>query len=67
MTTRALLDKLRLSDLNPGASSGGGTRETAEWITGSGDQLVSHNPTTGEPIAAAPKKKKKKGPFSLMK
>jgi len=47
MTTRSLLDKLRLSDLNAGASSG----ET-EWLAASGDRLVSHNPATGEPIAS---------------
>ena len=52
MTTRSLLDKLRLSDLNPGASSGGVTRGEPEWLAGSGDRLVSHNPATGEPIAA---------------
>jgi aldehyde dehydrogenase (NAD+) len=52
MTTRSLLDKLRLSDLNPGASSGRGAAGEMEWLAGSGERLVSHNPATGEPIAA---------------
>jgi len=52
MTTRSLLDKLRLSDLNPGASSGGVTGGASEWLACSGDRLVSQNPATGEPIAA---------------
>jgi aldehyde dehydrogenase (NAD+) len=52
MTTRSLLDKLRLSDLNPGASSGRGANRSTEWLAGSGGRLVSYNPATGEPIAA---------------
>ena len=46
MTTRALLDKLQIASVNPGACSGAGA-----W-SGSGGQLVSSNPATGEPIAA---------------
>ena len=47
MTTRALLDKLRIAELNPGASSGEG-----EWQAQSGPALVSVNPATGQAIAA---------------
>ena len=47
MTTRALLDKLRIAELNPGASSGEG-----EWHAHSGPVLVSVNPATGQAIAA---------------
>ena len=52
MTTRALLDKLRLSDLNAGASSGAGIGGDAGWLPCTGDRLVSLNPATGDPIAA---------------
>ena len=46
-STSALLDKLRLKDVNPGATSGEG-----RWITEAGaEALVSHNPATGRPIA----------------
>jgi aldehyde dehydrogenase (NAD+) len=46
-TTSALLEKLRLQEVNAGASFG-----ASHWLTDSrGPQLVSHNPTTGEPIA----------------
>jgi aldehyde dehydrogenase (NAD+) len=48
VTTRPLLEKLQLKDVNPGASAG-----ADRWITEDGAQaLVSHNPTTGEPIAS---------------
>jgi len=47
-TTTALLEKLRIRELNPGASSGART-----WITEDGtERLVSINPATGEPIAS---------------
>ncbi|HVL69421.1 MAG TPA: aldehyde dehydrogenase family protein [Vicinamibacterales bacterium] len=47
VTTSSLLEKLQLKDVNAGATTGEG-----RWITESGAQeLVSHNPTTGEPIA----------------
>jgi len=47
MTTRALLDRLQIASVNAGACSG-----ADGWIRGAGDQLVSTNPATGEPIAA---------------
>jgi aldehyde dehydrogenase (NAD+) len=46
MTTRALLDRLQVAPVNPGACAG-----TGAW-SASGGQLVSTNPATGEPIAA---------------
>jgi aldehyde dehydrogenase (NAD+) len=46
-TIPALLARLDIKDVNPGACAGPG-----EWITDPGGrELVSHNPTTGEPIA----------------
>ncbi|HUL74971.1 MAG TPA: aldehyde dehydrogenase family protein [Vicinamibacterales bacterium] len=48
MNARALLSKLKIEDLNPGACSG-----LNEWVTErDAHQLTSFNPTTGEPIAA---------------
>ncbi len=45
---KALLEKLHLQDVNPGACVG-----PDEWITDpNGKKLVSYSPTTGEPIAA---------------
>ena len=45
---KALLDKLQLKDINPGASTG-----AEGWISdAAGKQLVSYNPATGEPIAS---------------
>src|SRR5215510_11919400 len=45
---RALLEKLRIDDVNAGASSG-----VDRWIrAGSAERVISINPTTGEPIAA---------------
>jgi aldehyde dehydrogenase (NAD+) len=45
---KALLEKLHLSELNPGACSG-----SDGWVEDpQGEKLVSYNPTTGEPIAA---------------
>jgi len=45
--TSSLLDKLQLKELNPGACHG-----PDGWISDpAGKQLVSHDPTTGEPIA----------------
>ena len=45
---KALLGKLGLSDINPGASCG-----ADRWVTPeSGDRVVSHNPSTGEALAA---------------
>lgn len=41
----ALLDRLGISSVNSGVYAGG-------WIQPDGDQIVSINPTTGEPIAA---------------
>jgi len=47
LTTPALLAKLKLEDVNQGASAG-----ADRWISAPGAQeLVSYNPTTGEPIA----------------
>ncbi len=47
VTTPALLSRLQLSDVNPGACSG-----PDRWITDpAGTPLVSTNPSTGEPIA----------------
>ena len=47
VTTPALLAKLKLEDVNQGASAG-----ADRWISAPGAQeLVSYNPTTGEPIA----------------
>jgi L-aminoadipate-semialdehyde dehydrogenase len=44
---KPLLEKLNLKDTNPGASTG-----ADNWITGpKGEELISYNPTTGEPIA----------------
>ncbi len=44
---KALLEKLNLKDVNPGASTGAN-----EWIDDpKGKELVSYNPATGEPIA----------------
>ncbi len=40
-----LLDRLGLSSVNPGASTG-------QWIDTQGPELVSVNPATGEPIAS---------------
>jgi aldehyde dehydrogenase (NAD+) len=48
VSTSALLDKLRLKAVNPGATTG-----EDRWITESGArELVSYNPTTGQPIAS---------------
>jgi aldehyde dehydrogenase (NAD+) len=48
VSTRPLLEKLQLTDVNPGASTG-----ADRWITEKDAQaLVSTNPTTGEPIAS---------------
>jgi aldehyde dehydrogenase (NAD+) len=45
---KALLDKLHLKDINPGACTG-----PDGWIEDpKGGKLVSYNPTTGEPIAS---------------
>ncbi len=45
---KALLDKLGIKEVNPGACTG-----PDGWIEDpNGKQLVSNNPTTGEPIAA---------------
>jgi aldehyde dehydrogenase (NAD+) len=46
---KALLGRLGLKDLNPGAGSGAG-----RWapIEAGGDRVVSFNPATGEPLAA---------------
>jgi aldehyde dehydrogenase (NAD+) len=47
VTTPALLAKLQITDVNPGACAG-----PDQWIAEPGAQeLVSHNPATGEPIA----------------
>ncbi len=44
---KGLLAKLHLDEVNPGACAGPG-----EWIADSGGaELISYNPTTGEPIA----------------
>ena len=44
---KALLQKLNLNDINPGACAG-----PDRWLTDAdGDELVSYNPATGEPIA----------------
>jgi aldehyde dehydrogenase (NAD+) len=46
-TTHALLEKLQLKEVNPGACTG-----PDRWIADpAGQALVSNNPTTGEPIA----------------
>ena len=46
-STAALLEKLHIKDVNPGACHG-----PDGWIHDpQGPMLVSHNPTTGEPIA----------------
>jgi len=46
-TASALLDKLQIEDVNPGASFG-----ADGWIADpQGKPVVSYNPTTGEPIA----------------
>jgi aldehyde dehydrogenase (NAD+) len=45
---KALLEKLRLKEVNPGACTG-----LEDWLEDpNGTRLVSYNPTTGEPIAA---------------
>ncbi len=44
---KALLEKLHIQDLNPGACSG----RDAWFEDRQGKELVSYNPTTGEPIA----------------
>ena len=45
---KAILDKLNIKEVNPGACSGPG-----RWISDpAGKELVSFNPTTGEPIAS---------------
>jgi len=47
VTASSLLDRLHIKDVNPGACTG-----PDGWITDpSGHELISHNPTTGEPIA----------------
>jgi len=47
VTTSALLDRLRIKDVNPGACFGPGA-----WITDpQGKATTSFNPTSGEPIA----------------
>ena len=44
---KALLEKLKIQEINPGACSG-----PDGWITDrQGTALVSYNPATGEPIA----------------
>jgi aldehyde dehydrogenase (NAD+) len=44
---KALLERLQIERVNPGACRGPG-----DWITDpEGEELVSYNPTTGEPIA----------------
>jgi len=46
-STKALLEKLNIEELNPGACTG-----PDAWIKDpKGKQLISYNPTTGEPIA----------------
>ncbi len=45
---KALLDKLQLQEVNPGACTG-----PDNWISDpQGGELISYNPTTGEPIAS---------------
>ena len=45
--TKALLAKLHIQDVNPGACFG-----PDGWLSDPhGKELVSYNPTTGEPIA----------------
>jgi hypothetical protein len=47
VTTPALLAKLQIKDVNPGACAG-----ADRWIAEPGAQeLVSYNPTTAEPLA----------------
>ncbi|MCB9454411.1 MAG: aldehyde dehydrogenase family protein [Anaerolineaceae bacterium] len=43
---KALLEKLQINDVNPGTCTG-----PDGWIDSGGDVLVSHNATTGEPLA----------------
>jgi aldehyde dehydrogenase (NAD+) len=44
---KAILDKLKIKDVNPGACTGPG-----QWIEDpKGKELVSYNPATGDPIA----------------
>ncbi|NIO06302.1 MAG: aldehyde dehydrogenase family protein [Proteobacteria bacterium] len=44
---KAVLEKLNVEEINPGACTG-----QDAWITDSkGEELISYNPTTGEPIA----------------
>ena len=45
-TTTALLEKLNIQPLNPGACS-----SQEEWLIGEGRILTSYNPTSGNPIA----------------
>ena len=48
MNTEAILQKLNIAKVNPGACTGPGG-----WLEDpSGERLVSTNPATGEPIAA---------------
>ncbi len=47
MDTKALLDKLHIQDVNPGACTG-----PDAWLDDpQGEELISYNPTTNEPIA----------------
>ena len=47
VTTPSLLDRLQIKDVNPGACTG-----PDGWITDPrGHELVSYNPTTGQPVA----------------
>ena len=44
---KALLEKLAIQEVNPGACTG-----PDGWLTSpQGKELVSYNPTTGEPLA----------------
>lgn len=45
--TKALLEKLNIKDVNPGAWSG-----VNKWVESNGPLLTSYNPTTGQPIAS---------------
>lgn len=48
MKAAAILQKLHIQDVNPGACTGPGS-----WLEDpAGERLVSYNPATGEPIAA---------------
>ncbi|MFP3855434.1 MAG: aldehyde dehydrogenase family protein, partial [Anaerolineales bacterium] len=44
---KSLLEKLNIAEVNPGACSG-----IDSWYQEEGKELVSYNPSTGEPIAA---------------